>query len=44
MLLPLDLVRPVKCLAQNLFISPPPLLQIVAEAAFAMPPHVFLKN
>jgi aspartate/methionine/tyrosine aminotransferase len=34
LLLPDDLVRPVECLAQNLFISAPHLSQIVAEAAF----------
>ena len=32
--LPEDLIRPVECLAQNLFISPPCLSQVVAEAAF----------
>ena len=32
--LPEDLVRPVECLAQNLFISAPHLSQIAAEAAF----------
>jgi aspartate/methionine/tyrosine aminotransferase len=34
MVLPEDLLRPVECLAQNLFISPPTLSQIAAEAAF----------
>ena len=34
MVLPDDLIRPVECLAQNLFISPPHLSQIAAEAAF----------
>jgi aspartate/methionine/tyrosine aminotransferase len=34
MVLPEDLVRPVECLAQNLFISPPHIAQIAAEAAF----------
>jgi aspartate/methionine/tyrosine aminotransferase len=34
MVLPDDLVRPVECLAQNLFISPPHISQIAAEAAF----------
>jgi aspartate/methionine/tyrosine aminotransferase len=34
LLLPEDLVRPVECLAQNLFISAPHLSQVVAEAAF----------
>ena len=33
MVLPEDLVRPVECLAQNLFISPPHVSQIAAEAA-----------
>ena len=32
--LPEDLVRPVECLAQNLFISAPHISQVVAEAAF----------
>ena len=32
--LPSDLVRPVECLAQNLFISAPHIAQIAAEAAF----------
>ncbi len=32
--LPDDLVRPVECLAQNLFISAPHISQIAAEAAF----------
>jgi aspartate/methionine/tyrosine aminotransferase len=34
MVLPEDLVRPVECLAQNMFISPPHVSQIAAEAAF----------
>jgi aspartate/methionine/tyrosine aminotransferase len=34
MVLPDDLIRPVECLAQNLFISPPHISQIAAEAAF----------
>ena len=34
MVLPPDLVRPVECLAQNLFISAPHVSQIAAEAAF----------
>ena len=34
MVLPKDLVRPVECLAQNMFISAPYLSQVVAEAAF----------
>jgi aspartate/methionine/tyrosine aminotransferase len=33
MVLPADLVRPVECLAQNLFISAPHIAQIAAEAA-----------
>ena len=33
MVLPKDLVRPVECLAQNLFISAPHIAQIAAEAA-----------
>lgn len=32
--LPEDLVRPVECLAQNLFISAPHISQVAAEAAF----------
>ena len=32
--LPAELVRPVECLAQNLFISAPHIAQIAAEAAF----------
>ena len=35
MVLPEDLVRPVECLAQSLYISPPELSQIAAEAALA---------
>lgn len=34
MVLPEDLVRPVECLAQNLFISAPHISQMAAEAAF----------
>ena len=34
MVLPDDLVRPVECLAQNMFISAPHIAQIAAEAAF----------
>jgi aspartate/methionine/tyrosine aminotransferase len=34
LVLPADLVRPVECLAQNLFISAPHVAQIAAEAAF----------
>jgi aspartate/methionine/tyrosine aminotransferase len=40
LLLPEDLVRPVECLAQNLFISAPHLSQIVAEAAFDCGPEL----
>ena len=35
MIAPTDLLRPIECLAQNLFISPPTLPQIAASAAFA---------
>jgi aspartate/methionine/tyrosine aminotransferase len=34
MVLPEDLVRPVECIAQNLFISPPTLSQVAALHAF----------
>jgi aspartate/methionine/tyrosine aminotransferase len=34
MIVPDDLLRPVECLAQNLFISPPTLPQIAASAVF----------
>jgi aspartate/methionine/tyrosine aminotransferase len=34
LVLPGDLVRPVECLAQNMFISAPHIAQIAAEAAF----------
>jgi aspartate/methionine/tyrosine aminotransferase len=34
MVLPGDLLRPVECLAQNFFISPPTLSQIAATAVF----------
>ena len=34
MILPPDLLRPVECLAQNLFISPPTLPQLAALAVF----------
>ncbi|MFL5254720.1 MAG: pyridoxal phosphate-dependent aminotransferase [Rhodopila sp.] len=34
MVLPPDLVRPVECLAQNMFISAPYISQVAAEAAF----------
>ena len=34
LVLPEDLIRPVECLAQNLFISAPHVAQVAAEAAF----------
>lgn len=34
MVLPEDLIRPVECLAQNMFISAPHVAQVAAEAAF----------
>ncbi len=34
MIVPEDLLRPIECLAQNLFISPPTLSQLAAVAAF----------
>ncbi len=34
LVLPPDLVRPVECLAQNMFISAPHISQVAAEAAF----------
>ena len=34
LVLPEDLVRPVECLAQNMFISAPHISQVAAEAAF----------
>lgn len=34
LVVPEDLIRPIECLAQNLFISPPTLSQIAAVAAF----------
>ncbi len=40
MVLPPDLVRPVECLAQNLFISAPHISQLAAEAAFACGPEL----
>jgi aspartate/methionine/tyrosine aminotransferase len=40
MLLPEDLCRAVECLAQNLFISPPALPQLAAEAAFDCKPEL----
>lgn len=35
MVAPMDMLRPIECLAQNLFISPPALSQHAALAAFA---------
>src|SRR5919199_3087393 len=35
LVLPDDLVRPVECLAQNMFICAPHVAQVAAEAAFA---------
>ena len=40
MLLPEDLVRPVECLAQNMFISAAHISQIAAEAAFDCGPEL----
>jgi aspartate/methionine/tyrosine aminotransferase len=40
LVLPEDLVRPVECLAQNLFISAPHVAQIAAEAAFDCGPEL----
>ena len=40
MVLPEDLVRPVECLAQNLFISAPHIAQVAAEAAFDCGPEL----
>ena len=40
MVLPHDLLRPVECLAQNLFISPPSLSQHAALAAFDCVPEL----
>jgi aspartate/methionine/tyrosine aminotransferase len=40
MVLPEDLLRPVECLAQNLFISAPHISQIAAEAAFDCHPEL----
>jgi aspartate/methionine/tyrosine aminotransferase len=34
LVLPSDLIRPVECLAQNMFISAPYISQVAAEAAF----------
>lgn len=38
--LPEDLVRPVECLAQNMFISAPHIAQLAAEAAFDCVPEL----
>jgi aspartate/methionine/tyrosine aminotransferase len=38
--LPEDLIRPVECLAQNLFISAPHISQVAAEAAFDCTPEL----
>jgi aspartate/methionine/tyrosine aminotransferase len=40
LVLPPDLVRPVECLAQNLFISAPHIAQVAAEAAFDCRPEL----
>ena len=40
MILPQDLLRPVECLAQNLFISPPTLPQLAALAVFDCKPEL----
>jgi aspartate/methionine/tyrosine aminotransferase len=40
LLLPEDLVRPVECLAQNMFISAPHVAQVAAEAAFDCIPEL----
>jgi aspartate/methionine/tyrosine aminotransferase len=40
LLLPEDLVRPVECLAQNMFISAPHIAQLVAEAAMDCRPEL----
>lgn len=40
LVLPDDLVRPVECLAQNLFISAPHIAQVAAEAAFECAPEL----
>jgi aspartate/methionine/tyrosine aminotransferase len=40
LVLPEDLVRPVECLAQNLFISAPHIAQVAAEAAFDCAPEL----
>jgi aspartate/methionine/tyrosine aminotransferase len=40
LVLPEDLVRPVECLAQNMFISAPHVAQVAAEAAFDCGPEL----
>jgi aspartate/methionine/tyrosine aminotransferase len=40
LVLPDDLIRPVECLAQNLFISAPHISQVAAEAAFDCHPEL----
>jgi aspartate/methionine/tyrosine aminotransferase len=40
LVLPEDLIRPVECLAQNLFISAPHIAQVAAEAAFDCVPEL----
>ena len=40
LVLPEDLVRPIECLAQNMFISAPHIAQIAAEAAFDCGPEL----
>jgi aspartate/methionine/tyrosine aminotransferase len=40
LVLPEDLVRPVECLAQNMFISAPHIAQLAAEAAFDCVPEL----
>ncbi|WP_456307316.1 pyridoxal phosphate-dependent aminotransferase [Paeniroseomonas aquatica] len=40
LVLPEDLVRPVECLAQNMFINAPHVAQVAAEAAFACRPEL----
>ena len=40
MILPEDLLRPVECLSQNLFISAPTLSQVAGVAAFGCKPEL----
>jgi len=44
LVLPEDLVRPVECLAQNMFISAPHLAQVAAEAAMDCVPELEAKK